>query len=183
MNNFFPDGFSRKTAPGYALMLIAVLVLGMIGYRVVRSVVSLVKSDEAVKITIIEPTTSLEIPETTQSVMEVKEDPFCKEPIKFTPQAILKAMDHDLDAIEKGGNACGSFSDYFIPNASDAIRAGASRKAVNARIERAVALAAKGKFLSSYEAEIVRRDGPRAVREYADAVLENVDVLLKEKDR
>lgn len=81
---------------------------------------------------------------------------------------LLHLMDRDLDAAEQGRETRGSFSDYFVPNAAKALKAGASRKDVTARFDRVVALAEKGIYLSSFVAQLMKEGGPTAVRSYAD---------------
>jgi hypothetical protein len=113
-----------------------------------------------------EPTTA----QPAQLAASPEPDAFCSKPVGSTANEILTAMDHDLDATAEGKNTCGSFTDYFVPNAADALRAGATKEQINARIQRAVALAEKGKFISSYERELFSDGGAQAVREYAQSV-------------
>ena len=77
-------------------------------------------------------------------------------------------MDRDLDAVEQGREARGSFSDYFVPNAAKALKAGAARKDIATRIDRVIALAEKEIYLSSLVAQLMKEGGSAAVRSYAD---------------
>jgi hypothetical protein len=83
------------------------------------------------------------------------------------PEFFLYLMDCDLNAIERGQEARGSFSDYFVPNAARALEAGASRKDIATRLDKVVTLAEKGIYLSSYVAELMEKGGPSAVHSYA----------------
>jgi hypothetical protein len=110
-----------------------------------------------------------------ESSIHAEEIPFCKKEVdNKNPEAILWAMDYDLNEVAKGvvkGNPCGSFSDRFIPLAYDALQAGVSKKEVNVRIGRLIVLAKKGQFLSNYEADLFKDGGEKAVREYIDSTL------------
>ena len=88
--------------------------------------------------------------------------------LESDPKFLLYLMDRDLDAAEQGRDTRGSFSDYFVPNAAKALKAGASRKDIAARIDRVVALAEKKVYLSSFVAQLMSEGGPTAVRSYAD---------------
>ncbi len=65
------------------------------------------------------------------------------------PRFCLGLIDHDLDATEKDKERVGSFTDYFVLNGVCALKAGAKRSEVDARMGRVIALAKKGKFMSS----------------------------------
>ncbi|PIU42567.1 MAG: hypothetical protein COS98_02270 [Parcubacteria group bacterium CG07_land_8_20_14_0_80_35_11] len=84
----------------------------------------------------------------------------------------LYLMDRDLDAVEQGREPRGSFSDYFVPNAAKALKAGASREDITTRIDRVVALAKKEIYLSGYVAQLMKEGGPTAVRSYVADVAE-----------
>lgn len=84
---------------------------------------------------------------------------------------LLHLMDRDLDAVERGQKTRGSFSDYFVPNAAKALKAGASRKDITTRFDRVVALAEKEIYLSSFVAQLMKEGGPAAVRSYADELI------------
>ena len=84
------------------------------------------------------------------------------------PSFFLNLMDQDLDAVEQGREARGSFSDYFVPNAAKALAAGASKKDVAVRFDRLIALAEKKVYLSGFVAELMEKGGAAAVRTYAD---------------
>jgi hypothetical protein len=83
------------------------------------------------------------------------------------PEFFLYLMDYDLNAIERGQEARGSFSDYFVPNAARALKAGASRKDITTRLDRVVTLAEKEIYLSSFVTELMENGGPSAVHSYA----------------
>ncbi len=91
-----------------------------------------------------------------------------REYLDSDPKFLLHLMDRDLDAAEQGRKTRGSFSDYFVPNAAKALRAGASRKDITTRFDRVVALAEKEIYLSSFVAQLMKEGGPAAVRSYAD---------------
>jgi outer membrane murein-binding lipoprotein Lpp len=93
-----------------------------------------------------------------------------REYLENDPRFLLRAMDRDLDSVESGREPRGSFSDYFVPNAAKALRAGASKKEVTSRIDRVIALAEKKVYLSSYVRELMETGGPAAVRSYADHI-------------
>jgi len=106
-----------------------------------------------------------------------KADKFCDSPLnQKSAAALLAAMDHDLDQIEQGGNPCGSFTDYFAINAADAITAGASRKEVDRRVARLIALAEKKIYLSGYETELAENGGTAEVKKYMDDILRDAKV-------
>ena len=84
------------------------------------------------------------------------------------PKFLLYVMDHDLDAVERGGKPRGSFSDYFVPNMAKALAAGVAKKDVMARLDRVVALAEKKIYLSRFVAQLMEDGGPTAVRSYAN---------------
>ncbi len=88
--------------------------------------------------------------------------------IETNPDFFIRRMDRDLDLLEKGQNPHGSFSDYFVPNAMAALKAGAAKKEVLTRLERVVALAEKKVYLSSYVGQLVREGGIEAVRSYIE---------------
>lgn len=90
-----------------------------------------------------------------------------REYLENDPQFLLHLMDRDMDAVENGRNARGSFSDYFVPNMAQAMKAGASKKDVEARLNRAIALAERELYLSSFIAQLMEEGGPDAVRSYA----------------
>ena len=90
-----------------------------------------------------------------------------REYLENDPKFLLHLMDRDLDAVEQGRDARGSFSDYFVPNMAKAMEAGASKKDVEARLNRAIALAEKKLYLSSFIAQLMNEGGPEAVRSYA----------------
>jgi len=96
--------------------------------------------------------------------------------------ALLAAMDHDLDQIEHKGIPCGSFTDYFAINAEDAITAGASRKDVDRRVARLLALAEKKIYLSGYEAGLAEDGGTAQIKEYMDNILKDAAPVLPETD-
>jgi hypothetical protein len=79
---------------------------------------------------------------------------------------LLFIMDHDLDAAERGEEGFGSFTDCFVPNLADAMKLGAPRKDVEARINRMINLAKKSVYLSSYEADLAKAGGVKAIRSY-----------------
>lgn len=91
-----------------------------------------------------------------------------REYLENDPRFLLHLMDRDLDAAEREQETRGSFSDYFVPNAAKALRAGASKKDITARFDRVVALAEKEIYLSSFVAQLMKEGGPTAVRSYAD---------------
>ncbi|MBI2003805.1 MAG: hypothetical protein HYS78_02420 [Parcubacteria group bacterium] len=91
-----------------------------------------------------------------------------REYLEDDPNFLLRVMDRDLDAAERGEEPRGSFSDYFVPNAAKALEAGATREDVNARIDRVIVLAEKGRYLSSFVSQLMKEGGPTAVRSYAD---------------
>lgn len=84
------------------------------------------------------------------------------------PKFLLRMMDRDLDAVERGENPRGSFSDRFVPIAAEALATGAAKKDVTARIDRVIALAEKEIYLSGFVAQLMKEGGPAAVRSYAD---------------
>lgn len=81
------------------------------------------------------------------------------------PDFYLWAMDHDLAAAERGTIPYGSFTDYFVPNARNALQFGATRRAVEKRIDKLIVLAKKKVYISSYEA---RLGSPAAIRAYVE---------------
>ncbi len=91
-----------------------------------------------------------------------------QEYLERDPNYLLYLMDRDLDAVERGENTRGSFSDYFVPNAVKALAAGATKKDIMTRIDRVIALAEKEIYLSGYVAQLMKEGGPAAVRSYAD---------------
>jgi predicted nucleic-acid-binding protein len=90
-----------------------------------------------------------------------------REYLENDPKFLLHLMDRDLDAVEHGRDARGSFSDYFVPNMAQALKAGASKKDVEDRLNRAIALAERELYLSSFIAQLMNEGGPDAVRSYA----------------
>ncbi len=95
----------------------------------------------------------------------------CKSPNEKNMVALLAAMDYDLNQIESGKDPCGSFTDYFAVNGWYAIKAGASRAAVNQRVDRLIALAEKKIYLSGYEEGLVKDGGTAAIRKYMDGII------------
>lgn len=83
------------------------------------------------------------------------------------PRFLLHLVDRELDAVENGRNARGSFSDYFVPNAAKALEAGATKRDIEIRIDRVIALAEKDIYLSSLVAKLMDEGGPEAVHSYA----------------
>ncbi len=110
----------------------------------------------------------------TRQADEYKQPDYCPKTYESKNSAdYLKWLDIDLDAIAKGNDTCGSFSDWFAPNLGNAIDTGATVSQVEKRIDRMVALAEQGKFLSSFEQEMFNRTedgGAKAVRRYAEDV-------------
>ncbi|OGF52224.1 hypothetical protein A3I27_01375 [Candidatus Giovannonibacteria bacterium RIFCSPLOWO2_02_FULL_43_11b] len=94
-----------------------------------------------------------------------------EEYLEKDPRFLLSMMDRDLNATERGRDARGSFTDYFIPTAVEAIRIDAKKSEVNVRINRVIALAIQGKYLSGYAAQLTEKGGPDAIRAYADESL------------
>jgi hypothetical protein len=94
-------------------------------------------------------------------------DSFCNELLDDTPEAILKAVDHDLDAVAAGRFPCGNFAENFVQHLENATAAGAASYEINARVDRLISLAEKGIFLSTFERYLFKEKGSRALREYA----------------
>ena len=90
-------------------------------------------------------------------------------PLEVSPRYWLQLMDNDIEAVSRGNEPSGSFTDVFVPNAGEALKLGATRREVNVRIERAVGLAKKGKYISLGMKRMMDEGGPVAVREYADS--------------
>jgi len=88
------------------------------------------------------------------------------------PSALLQILDQDLDAVEQGGDPRGSFTDYFCPTLAKALEAGASRKQVDARINRLIQLADEDKFLSSYQINLWEKGGSEAVLAHVHSWIE-----------
>lgn len=86
--------------------------------------------------------------------------------LETDPRFLLLEMDFDLDAIEKGEEPRGSFTDYFVVNAGRALEMGASRQEIEARVDRLIALADKGIYLSTFVERLVKEGGTNAVRQY-----------------
>lgn len=81
----------------------------------------------------------------------------------------LYLLDYDLDAVDKGElHPRGRFSDFFVPNLHGALRAGATREEVGARLDRLIALAKRGSYLSGSVKDLMGRGGAMAIREYAN---------------
>lgn len=80
----------------------------------------------------------------------------------------LFLMDRDLDAVERGENSHGSFTDYFVPNATKALKAGATKKDIDIRINRVIALAEKNIYLSSFVEQLMKEGGAKAIRSYVN---------------
>ena len=95
------------------------------------------------------------------------------------PQVYLKRMDADLDAVERGENPMGSFSDWFAINAGHAFANGASKKEIDARTERLISLAKQGKFLSSYLERLMNDGGAKAVRDYVSTIIDEARLWAK----
>lgn len=87
--------------------------------------------------------------------------------LETDPKYLLHTLDHDLDAVERDEEPIGSFTDWFVPNAYTAMKVGAATAEVQARFERAIALAEQGKYISAYMANLMNTGGPEAVRNYA----------------
>lgn len=92
-----------------------------------------------------------------------------QEYINSEPRFLLFLMDRDLDAVERGEKSHGSFTDYFVPNATKALKAGATKKDIDIRINRVIALAEKNIYLSSFVEQLMKEGGAKAVRSYVNA--------------
>ncbi|MDO8505193.1 MAG: hypothetical protein Q7S48_01260 [bacterium] len=92
-----------------------------------------------------------------------------QEYLNSDPRFFLFLMDRDLDAIERGDNSHGNFIDDFVPNAAKALKAGATRKEIDIRINRVIALAEKNIYLSSFVEQLMKEGGAKAVRAYVNA--------------
>jgi hypothetical protein len=112
--------------------------------------------------------------------IEYTQPEYCKEvPLKpgearHAWEVPIHAMDVDLDATERDQTTCGFFTDVFVPNAAYALKMGASRAEVKKRVDRLVALADKGKFLSGYEEDLFKykNGGSAAIRKYVEEHLD-----------
>ena len=109
--------------------------------------------------------------------MRVIQVPVLREP-KYTdpfltkdPAVYLGRMDQDLDDVERGENPVGSFSDWFAINAAEAAKNGASKKEIDARVERLIRLAKEGKPLSTFVITLMDDGGPAAIREYVNSAI------------
>jgi len=91
-----------------------------------------------------------------------------QEYVASQPSYYLWLMDRDLDALEAGNDPAGSFTDYFMPSAHQALLVGAPKREVWQRIERAIQLADSGVYLSGYLHELMTKGGGKAVRAYAE---------------
>jgi len=83
--------------------------------------------------------------------------------LKKNPSFFLLVLDSELSAIEKSQDPYGSFSDYFVPTIHEALDAGVSRIEIQKRINKLVQLANKGYFISSYEEELFKEGGAKAI--------------------
>lgn len=81
----------------------------------------------------------------------------------------LYLLDHDLELVERGEEPRGSYSDFFVPNMSTALEAGATKEEVGARLERLISLAEAGKPTSSFVRSMMDDEGPAGVRAYAES--------------
>lgn len=85
-----------------------------------------------------------------------------------TSEYYLDLMNQDLDAVEKGDFPEGSFTDFFLTNATKAFEAGATREEISSRIDRLIVLAKGGKHLSLYVEELFRDGGEEAIRSFVN---------------
>lgn len=85
-------------------------------------------------------------------------------------QFYLDRLSLDIQRLQSSQTACGSYSDYFVPNAAKAVIAGAPREDVMVHVDQYVKLVEKGnQFVSSYP----RRSKPEDLRSYATQVIDS----------
>lgn len=85
--------------------------------------------------------------------------------LKKNPYFFLLVLDAELSAIEKNEEVHGSFSDFFIPTIHEALEAGVSRIEIQKRVNKLTKLANRGLFISSYEEELFKEGGTKAIVE------------------
>lgn len=86
--------------------------------------------------------------------------------LKEDPELFLLILDAELEKIKKGEDTFGSFSDFFVPTIDDALKAGASIVAIRQRVNGLLDLAEDGLFLSTFEEDLYKKGGRRAILEY-----------------
>ncbi len=86
--------------------------------------------------------------------------------LKKNPEFFLFVLDTELSSAEKSEEPYGSFSDFFVPTINEALNAGVSRLEIQRRIDKLIQLANKGLFVSSYEEELFKDGGIKAIINY-----------------
>jgi hypothetical protein len=87
--------------------------------------------------------------------------------LKKSPEFYLIIADAELNAAENGNQTFGSFTDFFVPILYDGYtRGGVPKEEIKKRIDRAIELAQKGKFISSYQADLYNAGGEEAIHQY-----------------
>ena len=86
---------------------------------------------------------------------------------------LLREIDDSLDAVARDDTAATqeSYTDWFGPTLQDLQKRGVGKWRLQIRINRLLALAEKGKYLSSYEHELVTRGGMDELRRDASEIL------------
>jgi hypothetical protein len=86
----------------------------------------------------------------------------------------LREIDDSLDAVERSEKHMtqGSYTDWFVPTLQDLKSRGVGVWRLQTRVDRLVSLAKQGKYLSSYERDLVTREGIEEFKRDAASILQ-----------
>jgi hypothetical protein len=86
----------------------------------------------------------------------------------------LREIDDSLDAVERKDEYAiqGSYTDWFVPTLQDLKSRGVGVWRLQTRFDRLVSLAKQGKYLSSYEHDLVNREGIEGLQRSTSAILQ-----------